>query len=56
MAIRGPSADGRWVLFLLFLLLIAAIVYESLAHPWRDAEIAVSDAGVKIEPLTTEAA
>jgi hypothetical protein len=50
---QEPSQpDERWfMLFVLFLILIAAIVIESLSHPTRDAEIVVTDAGVHVEPL-----
>lgn len=45
------------MLALVFVLLLLAILYESLRHPTRDAEIVVTDDNrVTIEPLPEQAA
>jgi hypothetical protein len=44
-------------LTLAFVILLAAILYESVRHPTRDAEIVVTDDNhVTIEPLPEQAA
>lgn len=47
----AAEEDRRWLLVaLLFILVIAAIVYDSLRHPTRDDVITVTESGVTIEP------
>jgi hypothetical protein len=54
---RQQSEDDRWwIIAFIFLLLLVAILIESVTHPKRDAEIIVTDSGVTIEPLPEQAA
>jgi hypothetical protein len=52
----SASQQARWLLVLLFLLLVLAIIVESVRHPLRDGRIAVYPDGSVRDERNGEAA